>query len=130
MWNHRAIADEVTQAWDRLWLDHMGPRLGPEPEDIEHLLVPAFLTMPAHRLRRLKHHGYDQARLRHFAFSSGYAPRPSQPRRRAALITAIDAFWHRYAAGGRVALAFETVAILGTLRAPEQKSTGHCTAVR
>jgi SAM-dependent methyltransferase len=116
MWNHRVVADEVTRAWAKLWLDHMGPRLGPAPADIEEQLVPTFLAMPAQRLRRSERHSYDRARLRRFAFSSGYAPRPGQPRRRSALLKATNDFWDSHAVAGRVSLAFETVAILGTLR--------------
>lgn len=116
MWNHRLIIDEVTASWDRLWLRHMGPRLGPAPQDIEGILVPAFLEPDTRSFDHVDLHRYDRARLRAFAFSSGYAPRPLQRRRRQALLAAIDAFLDRHGQAGAVELAFSTVAFLGRPR--------------
>jgi len=116
MWNHRAVVDPVSEDWDRLWLRHMGPRLGPAPSDIDNALVPAFLAAGFRRFRQVEHHNYDRARLHEFAFSSGYAPRQSQVRRRRALAEAIDDFHAAHVRNKAVALAFETVAFVGIPR--------------
>ncbi|MGH3716339.1 MAG: class I SAM-dependent methyltransferase [Micromonosporaceae bacterium] len=114
MWNHRVVIDCATYEWDRLWHRHMGPHLGPEPWDIENLMVPAFLR-PTARFRRTERHRYDRTRLCQFALSSGYAPGESQPRRRQALLRAITAFHAKHAHDGDVSLVFETTATLGAL---------------
>jgi SAM-dependent methyltransferase len=117
MWNHRAVVDEVSFAFDQLWLRHMGPRVGPHLVDIESLLVPSFLHQPFQRFRRVVLHDYDGDRLLQFAQSSGYAPTSAQPRRWTALAEAMAMFYARYAIDGHVRLCFETVAFLGTPRA-------------
>lgn len=115
MWNHRVVVDEVTFEWDQLWLRHMGPRIGHYPQDIETLLVPAFLRRtPVRQFRQVVPHPYGLARLVQFAQSSAYAPRHSQPRRRRMLASAIESFHERHAIDGEVWLTFETVAFLGT----------------
>lgn len=117
LWNHRVVVDSVTHAWDRLWLRHMGPRLGPDPDDIDNVLVPGFLEPGFESLRHVEHHLFDETRLRQFALFSGYAPRPSQTRRQDALQKAISAFQAEHNHDGTVRLAFETVAYLGVPRA-------------
>lgn len=116
MWNHRVALDDSDVAWDRLWSRHMGPRLGPAPEDIRLQLVPAFLDSDVAVLTKVARHPYNVTRLESLALSSAYAPRPRQQRRRAALMAAIAAFHAEYERGGFVELAFETVAFLGRPR--------------
>ncbi|MBM7774064.1 SAM-dependent methyltransferase [Actinokineospora baliensis] len=111
MWNHRVVLDEAGRRWDRLWNRHLGPRLGPFPEDIEREVVPRFLGGPIHEFRRVHRHPYDLDRLLGFAWSSGYAPR-GHPRRAQALADDIHAYSHDH---GKVWLTFQTVAYLGTL---------------
>lgn len=115
MWHYPAQVDAATYEWERLWRGHMGPRLGPSREDIELLLVPWFLPQPRRYFRHVDHYGYDRRRLQDLAFSSRYAPRYSQQRRREALIDSIDKFYDRHAAQGAVFLAVETVAVLGQM---------------
>jgi SAM-dependent methyltransferase len=112
MWNHRVAIDSITRAWDRLWARHMGPRLGPDIDDIDYMLIPRFPGPRFHRFSRVEHHHFDEAGLLRFALSSGYAPRPSQDRRRHALMEAITTFHTTHCSEGVVPLAFQTVAYL------------------
>ncbi|MGI8312163.1 methyltransferase domain-containing protein [Saccharopolyspora hattusasensis] len=115
MWNNRAADNRLNRAWDRLWQHHMGPRIGPNAEDIDQLIVPRMLGTSFHRFSKLEQHLFDEQRLLRFAFSSGYAPKPSQERRRTKLQEAIRAFHTGHHQDGSVPLAFRTVAYLGEL---------------
>lgn len=116
MWHYPALVDAAGYDWERLWRRHMGPRLGPSREDLEQLLVPAFLAANRGYFRCVDHHPYDRGRLHDLAWSSRYAPGEAHRGRRRLLTEAIDQFFERQQASGSVRLAYQTVAVLGTLR--------------
>jgi SAM-dependent methyltransferase len=115
MWHYPALVDAAGYDWERLWRRHMGPRLGPSREDVEQLLVPAFLAAGRGYFRCVDHHSYQRRRLHDLAWSSRYAPGEPHEGRRRALTEAIDQFFERHHTRGSVGLAYQTVAVLGTL---------------
>lgn len=115
LWNHRASIDVASRMWDRLWTRHLGPRLGPGPEDIELNLVSRFLHGAIHRFARIEHSGFDEARLRRFVWSSAHAPRLQRGYRRLAVEQDILGFINEHGVDGQVALPFQTVGYLGLL---------------
>lgn len=115
MWNHRVVVDHVSHELDRLWLRHMGPRLGPSRSEIDHALVPTFLGPHCTKFSKIDYHQFDLFRLADFAYSSSYSPQPPQLRRLRALNEDLRAFHAKHESDGAVSLPFETVAFSGTL---------------
>ena len=115
MWNHRVVVNHVSYELDRLWLRHMGPRLGPSQSEIDHALVPAFLGPRHTKFRKIDYHQFDLRRLVDFAYSSSYAPQQPQLRRLRALDEELRALHARHESNGTVSLPFETVAFSATL---------------
>jgi SAM-dependent methyltransferase len=113
MWNHRVVVNHISHELDRLWLRHMGPRLGPTRSEIDHALVPAFLGPRYTKFTKIDYHRFDLCRLADFANSSSYAPQQPQQRRLRALDEALRAFHARHESDGAVSLPFETVAFVG-----------------
>lgn len=118
LWNHRATIDDASQAWDRLWTRHLGPRLGPGPEDIECTLVPRFLDGAIHRFAGIERHTFDAVRLRRFILSSAHAARLTASHRWQAVEQDIQAFIAMHGVEGQIELPFQTVGYLGIIRSP------------
>ncbi|MFD2796430.1 class I SAM-dependent methyltransferase [Promicromonospora vindobonensis] len=110
IWHHRIVLDAESRGFDMLWTQLAGPRLGPYPEDIDGIVVPAFLQGRVHRWERSDWHLFDADRLISFARSSVYFQR-GQTR------SGADAHLRDFVegAGGQIRLPFRTVAYLGRL---------------
>lgn len=114
LWNHRRITNPVSWEFDRLWLRHMGPRIGPDEAELDSI-ARRFLQPAPDTLRVTQHVPFDLQRLNDFALSSSYAPRPHQAHRLIALTNDLARFYQTHHQEA-VALPFESVCYVGRIR--------------